>query len=1176
MGYIPLSDIPNPVQQLSVQDLFLGGGSPMGGGSAATDPPPTPQFDFHEAVAITSQYPVLQRRLGLVVDFVASVPADVIGAVAGETNIRIVPTSDPSDVPLLPWTRVRLGREGFVAAPLDPNLVSGGTLRSGNLARFKPITVDLDGAAMKLLSHAGSVVNASNGQNPEALAALRTGGLGLAQQDRGQFLHETLVRAAQNNADLVAGLDVTLFAEDLMRGFRVDIWEESAGRWSSLMRRTAELSAAPPAGVDAVPVTIALDDEGFVTTSPTEASGPVPPGTIRLAESLFTWTGWSLAVPQPGKVLDNPSASGGGPVVADPDATDSPQPALNVMTTSLKPVQGSLPALRFGQTYRSRVRTVDAAGIGPAFDQAPPDADTSTAPIQYRRFEPVAAPEVLLRVARSEGETVDRLVIRSEGPDDSGPDVSERHVAPAKSSWQMAESHGLLDRHVNGRNGPDPAKFTPYYLEREGGGFGSRTGADGVSTFTHPQAMPEPNTAEGMYYYNVPSVVINYLPDPMARGATLWPLPGTTSPAAIPHDKVSFGTVDAAGESTWPEYQPFRLALNKGSGAPSLDGRVLNVFLPRGEVAEVLLSNHLSEGDQELLGVYGWVEAKVREVLPDYEPLLRQAAEDGWLWVLTPSRTLTLVHAVRVPLSAPRIANPVVLRLAGDTFARIVGQVVFDRKSTSRVDVVGSWVDCVDDPAHEISDPDSDFDAPGEVPAFSVEADRLTGATDLLDDSLQLADQHEFGDTRHRKVTYQATAVSRFTEYFVERLAHVTGSDPSATDTIMVGKPVVQGSVVVKTSDSSSTYIEDRDFFVDTPTGTVTLELRPKLSLPGSNPVGVPVSTKVDIAYLPVPHSVTGDPSIEVSIPSSARPQPPLVEYVVPTFAWNENLPAPGSGSPVLSFRFGKSLRIYLDRPWFSSGCGEKLGVVFWLAPPPVGTVFPDAPSHVTHWALDPLYNGPSLPSGWPGHTSFPSASKVAGPFILPEFVPGSEQLAAVGVAVHEVHFDADRQKWFCDITLETGFAYSPFVRLALVRYQEQSIPGLELSQVVRADYAQVAPDRAVSLTFGDKRVEVLLVGVDGTTISGPGVAEAWLEEKDPLVTSEELGWDRTGGITSLTRSLLPGFPVPVAQWQGRVKLRDNGRRRRVVVQQYEQFQEGTGLLVSLQRRLVHSDVLEI
>ncbi|MDH3308597.1 MAG: hypothetical protein OEO77_13900, partial [Acidimicrobiia bacterium] len=40
MGYIPLSDIPNPVQQLSVQDLFLGGGSPMGGGSAATDPPP--------------------------------------------------------------------------------------------------------------------------------------------------------------------------------------------------------------------------------------------------------------------------------------------------------------------------------------------------------------------------------------------------------------------------------------------------------------------------------------------------------------------------------------------------------------------------------------------------------------------------------------------------------------------------------------------------------------------------------------------------------------------------------------------------------------------------------------------------------------------------------------------------------------------------------------------------------------------------------------------------------------------------------------------------------------------------------------------------------------------------------------------------------------------------------
>ena len=42
--------------------------------------------------------------------------------------------------------------------------------------------------------------------------------------------------------------------------------------------------------------------------------------------------------------------------------------------------------------------------------------------------------------------------------------------------------------------------------------------------------------------------------------------------------------------------------------------------------------------------------------------------------------------------------------------------------------------------------------------------------------------------------------------------------------------------------------------------------------------------------------------------------------YVVPTFKWVE------SGDGLTRERVGRGLRVYLDRPWYSSGDGELLG----------------------------------------------------------------------------------------------------------------------------------------------------------------------------------------------------------------------------------------------------------
>jgi hypothetical protein len=372
---------------------------------------------------------------------------------------------------------------------------------------------------------------------------------------------------------------------------------------------------------------------------------------------------------------------------------------------------------------------------------------------------------------------------------------------------------------------------------------------------------------------------------------------------------------------------------------------------------------------------------------------------------------------------------------------------------------------------------------------------------------------------------------------------------------------------------------------VDYATGVISLIVKP---FPGPTEITLPAirpGTELDVSWLANPVSVSSENPAVVSIPSSARPAPPLVEYIVPTFAWTDP-PAPGGTGTLTSLRRGKGLRVYLRRPWFSSGCGELLGVVLWHEPKPVATVFPNAPEHVTHWALDPLYGGEPLPRGWPALASFPrSATEDQGhELILPEFgefldfgQPVFVNLP-VDVAGHRVQFDTETQLWFCDIEVDVGTAYSPFIKLALARYQRESLAGLELSQVLRADYAQLAPDRSLSVVRdpAGRRVVVTLTGVDAPTIAGSGVAESWLEEKDPAVTSEELGWDRVGGIVALA----PGTVGLLRTWTGRLQLPRLHGRLRVVVRQYEQFPPDAAFSIVAPpppaRRLVHQDFLEL
>src|SRR6185503_14910285 len=198
-------------------------------------------------------------------------------------------------------------------------------------------------------------------------------------------------------------------------------------------------------------------------------------------------------------------------------------------------------------------------------------------------------------------------------------------------------------------------------------------------------------------------------------------------------------------------------------------------------------------------------------------------------------------------------------------------------------------------------------------------------------------------------------------------------------------------------------------------------------------------------------------PGFDVDVLNSARPDMPKYLYAVPVFEWDT---PPGTAGIVKRQRTGGGIRIYLDRTWFSSGAGELLGVVFQDA---TNFLSLDVAFRrlVTIWGADPIWHAEPAPDQ-AQKNQFKNWSEEGSGKLLQE-----DPSANVNVVGYEVNFDAERRLWFADVRIETNKAYWPFVRLALARFQPMSIPGAEISQIVRADFIQLPPDRVAEITVG-------------------------------------------------------------------------------------------------------------
>jgi hypothetical protein len=224
--------------------------------------------------------------------------------------------------------------------------------------------------------------------------------------------------------------------------------------------------------------------------------------------------------------------------------------------------------------------------------------------------------------------------------------------------------------------------------------------------------------------------------------------------------------------------------------------------------------------------------------------------------------------------------------------------------------------------------------------------------------------------------------------------------------------------------------------------------------------------------------------SIVVDVPSTARMRAPRVSHILPLGRTRENF-ASGRRSTDTEYAF----RIFLERPWFQSGPGERLAIGCLTGPEP-NVVREALDKTFTQWGEDPVER-----PGLVASKRIPRASDFVAPATGLELDQSlyrtaedrrvvlhrdnvqldSDNFAGkrLSVASYAVVWDADTRHWYCDVVLGTDFF--GWCGLALYRHQPNACLGRELSEA--ADWAYAAVIHGDPITWivrsGEVRVTV-------------------------------------------------------------------------------------------------------
>jgi hypothetical protein len=1116
-----------------------------------------PVFEFHDIMAVINSYPQIMRKLGFILDFVIPYETSIPSKGTIKLVPEALDLDETNTVVSIPATAYELTATGFYVSDKPETVFKQGFVKI-NSDEFSVIQVDADGAALKTsnmvenkvqqiakfyearskigrLKKSKSAIKSKeikivDPPEDEGLPFMRTSGIAITKNGMAEHLSKSIklnenlkikfqktpVKKIEVKQKIIKGKtplltdlrikepEVILYSNEIVQGYRMDIaYKEQPTKWYSLHQKIDDYTWYNEAN-KAHSIENISPDEGFVQLG--IAQDPDDEDDIFGSETLARWEGWSLSVHKPGYAINDSedyTLKAGDTEKKDfvyknknqeiKKYTFDPDLEFKVNATS-KIVSGSLPKLRFGKDYNIRVRTVDLAGNSVALDfQSESSELTSRKNIRYMRYEPLASPIVLVGNELKDGEFLERMVIRSNFDkssteyEDSNPtngklfdEFSQRYLLPPKNSQLMAETHGMFEKAFS--NNPVAAQKI-------------------YEIITNHEGLYQQTEKNKERIYKPSEVEIIYLPDPMAAGVSLFVAEGYENThtqdfkakmfSFFSNSEITPNNTNNAIPEDWYNAGVIRIRLEEGEANTKWNSqqRIFTIFLPKGHRTRIKFSTFWREKDLNKLSAL-W--DLVQNDAPGNLAELKKLAESGQHWMVSPSREMELVHAVQQPVDKPEILAIYPDRDFNQTTVEINTRFDIHGESTEKVEFQAKWIDPLDD---GISVDIKEKPGTNSIANIQVQYhdDKITKGT--IPESNAILDPKRKQLELKPKIQFTKRTEAQFKiepQPGAKMVNKLYKPQLSLLEHFKKGKLAKKISMVNRLKldilEPKLNFINELNFrikpleqhFGDTKHRWVDYKLNAvsryreyfdKILL--ENPE---LSTKRESDWVE-----------KVNILSTARPNIPEIDYIIPTFEWKKS----SQQTKIIHQRLGGGLRIFIKRPWFSSGIDEKLAILipskkdtFTI----VGRTIPYSQDY-TNWGIDPLLFAAKPNSKSPEIHNFRFSPEIDEDLSYPD--DSNKKVTAVA---YPVHFDIERQLWYCDIALNTQQMYFPFIKLVLARYQKHAVrkdnTDVCLSPTVVSDMIQLVPERKSTVTFVDaKQKSKFKVEVTGTLYNGREVA---------------------------------------------------------------------------------------
>jgi len=1019
-----------------------------------------PDFEFHDILSVIAAYPQLLRKLGLVFDLEFALPAFMLKNI--EPTIRIAfseinfTTATTVSCPATAYTKTN---NGFYIKAADNSLIDKGYLKL-NTDAFTVFQVDTDGAGLKLcgmidnlqlkkakhifyavdnLIPNENLVPLFNNEAPskEGLPVNRTTGIAIAKNGMAAGIQQKFVRMntlrpalvaagiapaglTGNNASFILPNEI-LFADDLTLGYRMDVQpEDMGGKWFSLHKRNNKYSFIN-SGNSYIDIPDMPVDEGYIQIGAAEedtSSGK----QLKIGEAITRWDGWSLSVPPVGSALNEPT-------IDEDEIHDKSKPGATEKEAAKyrAPLSADFklsvsPSIEKGSLPMLRFGKKYAIKIR-TVDVAGNSVDHT--------FTPENAAQAVvpnIRYMRYEPADTPFLLLGNKMKDGESSEMmvirSNENITVEEYEKTTAGNKYIADavRHVK------PPRCTVERATAHGmldKGFGQANAAQAATYYQKIIAEKDPlfkeeDNSPNLQIYNPDQQTfpVEYLADPMAAGVTFFISTNDPNPK-LPDPEV----VTKRVSFYFDEEVTTAAQLNKKATTEEwFNPKTFRILLREGnpavkwEASSRTLNVTLQKGVIFRMNYASFWRPDDLIKLSGILDMMGMNTLAGAVGKRIAGGQHWMFSPWRQISFVHAVQQPISVDASGKKYPAIVN-IVPDRDYGDNF----SWLNTqllVHGPS---------------TGQFDLDADWQDWIDDVEEPALQIVDV--------KAKVFHFTTLYKVFDYVFGNINGIKNNPFPAL---------------------KHTFNDTKHRFINYHSIATTRYREYFFNLIKDKGAAFKLTREGEIVN-------------KVNILSSARPVAPQVEYVIPTFEWNRAT----TGKKTVTGRIS-GLRVYLKRPWYSSGEGEQLAVVL-MFPKVSDNLGGSAGATYTTWGTDPAKLSAPLSGGiTPNHLSFVNLK----PENIAMTAVVEHPTAKVAVAAFDVKYDKDRQLYYADIMFNIGAAYFPFVRLAVAAYQKHSVKKNDtdccLSPIVQPEYIQIPAPRASSVEFGSSRRDVT-VAISGS-----------------------------------------------------------------------------------------------